>query len=500
MYARMLVVSLLALGWQSTMEAGPPAPTLEPLVRVVDLNVGQSQEVSLADGQQVVVKLLDLKETRDLLRDAVREARVLVDVDGQQVWLVSANYELPRTVASVQIDCPITKGYLSNSSSEPWGLEADARLRLWPGGSPLVHPGSFVYPVKQVWFASSTQMANEPCYVDAGERPKNREIYYHYGLDFGGAEGLIEVVAATDGLVVSARTEKLPGYEGTPVAPRYDVVYVLDAQGWFYRYSHFFSIDEAIRPGVTVRAGQRLGLLGKEGGSGGWSHLHFDIHCRQPSGKWGCQEAYAFVWEAYQRQYQPQLIAVARPHHVAWAGDRVRLDASRSWSATGKIVRYEWTFTDGTHGAGPQIERVYQRPGYYSEILKVTDAAGHSDYDFAIVHVHDRQRPDQFPPTIHVVYAPTFGLQARAEVTFKARTFATTDGEETWDFGDGSPPAKTHSDGNVNQLAKDGYAVITHRFAAPGHYLVRAERTDRLGQRTVGYVQVRIAESENAAR
>jgi len=500
MCAYLLAAGILTWGWQPAAASDWPAPTLEPLVRVVDLEIGQSQTVTLADGRQVVVELLDLQETRDPLRDAVREARVLVAVDGQQQWLTSANYELPRSVASVRIDCPVTKGYLSNSSSEPWGLEADARLRLWPAAGPLVHPDSFVYPVKQVWFASSTQMANEPCYVDAGERPGKRQIYYHYGLDFGGAEGLIEVVAATDGLVVSARTERLPGFEDSPVAPRYDVIYVLDAQGWFYRYSHFFSIDEAIRPGITVRAGQRLGLLGKEGGSGGWSHLHFDIQCRQPSGAWGCQEAYAFVWEAYQRQYQPPLIAVARPHHVAWAGDTVRLDASRSWSATGEIGRHEWTFTDGTRSSGPQIERVYPQPGYYSEILRVTDAAGHSDCDFAIVHVHDREHPDRFPPSIHVVYSPTLGLQVGDEVTFKVRTFATTDGEETWDFGDGSPAATTRSDGNVNHLAPDGYAVITHRYAAPGHYLVRAERTDRFGQRAVGYVQVRIAASSAAPK
>jgi hypothetical protein len=270
------------------------------------------------------------------------------------------------------------------------------------------------------------------------------------------------------------------------------VVYLLDARGWYYRYSHFFRIDDAIRPGATVRAGQRLGLLGKEGGSGGWTHLHFDIFCRQPSGKWGCQEAYAFVWEAYRRQHQPKLIAVARPHHVAWAGDRVVLDAGRSWSDAGKILRYDWTFTDGGKAQGVRTERVYARPGYYSEILKITDAAGRTDYDFAIVHVHDRAHPEQFPPAIHVTYAPTLGLKPGDEVTLKVRTFATTDGEETWDFGDGSPPAKTRSDGNVHMLAKDGYAILTHRYAHPGDYLVRAERTDRLGHLAVGHVRVRV--------
>jgi len=471
--------------------AAEPTPTVPPLVRVVDLNVGQSQTVELASGKKVVVRLLGVRDRRDLLRDAVRKAEAQVEVDGQTVWLTSANYELPKTVGGVQIDCPITKAYLANTANQVWALDKDVRLRLWPAGSP-VSAVEFVCPAKQRWFASSTQMANEPVYVDAGERPKNRKIYYHYGLDFGGCEGLIEVVAATEGLVVSAGKEALPGYKDSPVRPRYDVIYVLDKQGWYYRYSHLYAIDDTIRPGMKVKPGQRLGLLGKEGGSGGWSHLHFDIFCRMPNGQWGCQEAYAFAWEAYLKQYQPKLIAVARPHQVAWVGEKAELDATRSWSAAGKIVRYQWTFTDGTTAEGARVERGYAKPGYYSEVLKITDAAGQVDYDFAIVHVHDSKHPEQFPPTIHVAYAPTQGVKPNAEITFKARTFPTTDGEEPWDFGDGSPKITTRSDGNVKQLAKDGYAVTTHRFAKAGQYLVRVERTDRLGQKAVGYVRVGI--------
>ena len=84
--------------------------------------------------------------------------------------------------------------------------------------------------------------------------------------------------------------------------------------------------------------GQKIGVLGKEGSSGGWSHLHFDIKSRQPSGKWGIQEGYAFLWEAYRREHRPQLIAVARPHHLIWAGEKVVLDGSRSWSAGARSV------------------------------------------------------------------------------------------------------------------------------------------------------------------
>src|SRR5262249_28511612 len=162
-------------------------------------------------------------------------------------------------------------------------------------------------------------------------------------LDIGGAEGVIDVTAATAGLVVSSGTDCLPGYKDTPVQPRYDVVYLLDDQGWYYRYSHLQSIDAAIKPGAVVSMGQKIGGVGKEGASGGWSHLHFEIKSRQPSGRWGTQEGYAFLWEAALRRDRPAVVAVARPHQLAWAGDSVTLSGSGSWCVAGEIARHEWT-------------------------------------------------------------------------------------------------------------------------------------------------------------
>ena len=45
---------------------------------------------------------------------------------------------------------------------------------------------------KQRWFASGTQMANEPVHVDGGENPLVKQVYYHYGLDMGGADVAIQ--------------------------------------------------------------------------------------------------------------------------------------------------------------------------------------------------------------------------------------------------------------------------------------------------------------------
>jgi hypothetical protein len=186
------------------------------------------------------------------------------------------------------------------------------------------------------------------------------------------------------------------------------------------------------------------------------------------------------------------LLAVARPHHFVSVGQKATLDGSRSWSFTSKITAYEWTFTDGTKATGPTVERTYAKPGVYSEVLKITDDAGRIDYDFAVVNVVDREHPEVLPPTIHANYYPTFDMKPGDPVTFQVRTFRTTDGQENWDFGDGSSKVVVQSDGNVVPLAKDGYARTVHRYEKPGHYLVRVERTDRHGYTAVAHLHVRV--------
>jgi murein DD-endopeptidase MepM/ murein hydrolase activator NlpD len=461
----------------------------EPLLRAVDLEIGESAEVELSDGSSAKVKLISVDEVRDPLRDAVRRAEVTVEVNGATVRLEAANYQLPVAAGGVQIDCTITAGYLGNTTRNIWGLKKDARLRLWPKDSPWVAPGTFVYPVKQRWFASGTQFSNEPTFVDGGEVPANKKIYYHNDLDFGGCEGMVDVVAATDGLVVSASDQTLPKHAlNTPARKRYDVVYVLDDRGWYYRYSHLYRID--VKLGQRVKMGDPIGVLGKEGGSGGWSHLHFGITSRQPSGEWGTQEGYAFIWQAYLAEHEPKVIAVARPHHLVWAGTTVTLDGSKSWSANGEVAGFEWEFTDGSTGAGAKVERRYEEPGHYSEILKVTDSAGEVSFDFAVVQVVDEKHPEQVPPSIQAAYAPSLGLRVGDAVAFKVRTFRTTEGEETWDFGDGSPPVTVRSDGNAETLAKDGFAVTEHVFEKPGDYIVRVQRTNGRGETAIAYLWV----------
>ncbi len=104
-----LAFTLLMLTSSAAAEK-PHTVGLAPLVRVVDMNVGDAREVELCDGSKASVQLLKLEETHDTVREAVRRAEVTVEVNGNPVTLVSATYHLPTTVGNVQIDCSITGG------------------------------------------------------------------------------------------------------------------------------------------------------------------------------------------------------------------------------------------------------------------------------------------------------------------------------------------------------------------------------------------------------
>ena len=123
----------IALICFATTHCGADGPSaIEPLVRVVDLDVGESTKVMLCDGTLANVKLLELHETRDEVCGAVRKATVTVEVNGTQGKLVSATYHRPQVIGRVQVDCAVTQGYNKNGTPSFWGLDKAARLRLWP--------------------------------------------------------------------------------------------------------------------------------------------------------------------------------------------------------------------------------------------------------------------------------------------------------------------------------------------------------------------------------
>jgi murein DD-endopeptidase MepM/ murein hydrolase activator NlpD len=483
----------------------------EPVRVVADMEVGETRTVELHGGKTAVVRLISVDNERDRFRAAVRSASVRVEVNGREMVLPSGNYNLPVAGGGVRIDCPVTRDYYTNTTRDAWGLGGAARLRLWPAFGALIDTRRFLYPLRQSWFASQTQMGNEPVYVNGAEDLDDREIYYHSGLDFGGVEGRTEVLSATDGLVIISGEGVMNGWSDYPFEPGYESVYVLGEYGWVYRYSHLREISPGVIPGARVRRGRQIGLLGKEGNSGGWSHLHFEILSRQPSGRWGAEDGYAYVREAYLRQYNPEVVAVARPHILAAVGQKVNLDGSKSWSATGDSLDYEWLLSDGTRAFGPVQTMVYGRPGTYSEVLKVEDFPGRPAYDFCVVDVLDPSAPGSLPPSIHAAFHPSLGIRPGQPVLFSVRSFNAPPGAETVDFGDGTPAVSVRShpgylwsnrryrntglDFNSIYLDPAGYAFTEHAYDLPGDYLVRVERTGEHGWRAVTHLWVRVGES-----
>lgn len=481
---------LLALALSPVAYCIEALTPVEPLVRVVDLNVGDTTELVLHDGSRATITLRAMTEHRERLRQAVLGATLTLTINDEPLTLEAGPYRRPVTHAGVQIDCTATIGLGRNGDSVFWGLDKDARLRLWPAGSPLLAPGTMVYPINQDWHATRTWFDNE---VVNGGAAMSDQIYYHAGMDIGATEGRTEVIAATDALVVQRGEIVLAGHEhDTPASPRYDVVYLLDGRGWYYRYSHLKEIASNIQPGALIRQGDPVGIAGKEGASGGWSHLHFEIKSRQPSGKWGTQAAYAFLHEAYVHQFGLKLYANARLAQLIVAGESARLDGSGSWSADGAITEYAWLLTEGTR-FGAHVDLTYDTPGFYCETLKVTDATGEVAYDFAYVMVLDPADLTRYTASLNMNHHPARDIAPGDEITFNVRAFRMKGGVETWDFGDGSPTRTTCSPENAEPLAPEGYAAITHHYAHPGDYIVAVERTADNGQTARAKAWIRVA-------
>lgn len=473
------------------------SPVLTRLNVVVELNVGESKKVELINGDIINLALNDIVIIRDSLRKGIRAVYLKVSVDGEDVIIGSGNYNLPVTVGKVKIDCPVIKEItaVSNYYDEDAVLRSDARFRLWPENSPYIQKGTFMFPLKQDWMASRTQSQNEPAGLGWAENLATENIGYHSNHDFGGAEGMEEIYSATDGLIVSSKNKVLDDYKDLPGDVRPDVVWVVDGRGWYIRYSHLNSIEPEINAGSKIKIGQKIGFMGKQGGSGGWVHLHFGVHYKNPeTSVWEVEDAIPYLWESYVRQYKPEIMAIARPRLLARTGDEITLDGSRSISLAGDIVDYQWIFTDGTKATGQVQNRSYSTAGEYSEILKVTDSEGNVDYDFTYVQVYDRNHPGKRIPTIHPVYYPTLNIEPGDPVTFLVRTFGSDTGDEIWDFGDGSEKVTVNSGIVQRQTQNDGkYASTVHSFEKPGHYIVRVERINENGFPAIGHLHVTVS-------
>jgi murein DD-endopeptidase MepM/ murein hydrolase activator NlpD len=471
---------------------------------VLDLAIGESADVVLGDGARHAVKLVGLTEPRCKARGIIRFPVAHVEVDGEPVDLTAALYHMPTVLKGLRIGCAVTRGVSDALASfrDVFALEKDARIRVWDAAGPLFHETPIVYPARQAWFASMTQMANEKTHVDAGEAflvNEKRHVYHHFGMDFGGYEYAVPVVAARSGQVVVRGEETVAGYDPeTGGALRYDRVVVRDDEDWYFLYSHLTMIDAGVRLGERVEAGEAIGLLGKEGSSGGWSHLHFGMRSVQPNGRYGEVEGYPFLVEAYLNEHPGSLLACARPHLVGLVGEPVTLEAGRSISDGSDIVSHRWKLHTGEEVEAMETTLSYEREGIYSEMLTVEDAHGQTDVDFCVVQIVPQDGdPARTPPGIHLAHFPTEGIRPGQPVAFKVRCFfkgpfaGNAGGEDEWDFGDGTTTV-SWSDSPARGAASTDtdYAERWHAFEHPGRYIVTVRRTGANGVSSTAQIKV----------
>lgn len=475
--------------------------------QVFDLAIGETATVQLADGKTRSIKLLSLQEPRCSARGTIRAPRITIDVDGIRAEVPAAEYQMPQVVNGVKVACSVTRGVVGAVGSaygNVYAMDKDARIRCWAPEAPLFGPKPMIYPARQTWFASMTQMANERCYVDAGEltvlRP-GEHIYHHDGLDLGGHDRAVPIVAACAGLVMVRGQTKMEDYDGHGGANRYDRVIVRDDHGWYFLYAHLDMIAPDIQIGKRVGAGEAIGFLGKEGTSGGWAHLHFGIYSPQPNGQYGSVEGYPFLVEAYLHAHPGALLACARPHQVSVVGKPVELDGSRSICDKASIQSYRWTLHDGTIRNELRTPITYTREGMYSEMLSVTDDRGKTDVDFCVVMILPPDgNPALTPPSMQLTAYPTENLAPGQPVAFKVRTFfgagpfaQNFGGQEDWDFGDGhtattcsgAPPQTPDS-------TRTDFAERWHAYDKPGRYIVTVRRTGKNGITATAQIKVNV--------
>lgn len=465
---------------------------------VFDLYIGESAVVPLPGGPKKIT-LLDVREPRCKARGLIRFPSIAVAVDGERADVPAGLYHMPQGVQGVTIGCSVTRGVAQAVArhSDVYALEKDARIRCWPPGAPLFGQEPLIYPARQTWFASMTQMANERTFADGGEMPPqdpNGYIYHHYGMDIGGYDKAVPIVAARGGQVV-VRGETF--IEADHMV-RYDRVVVKDDAGWFYLYSHLDMIAHNVILGERVEAGDPIGALGKEGASGGWSHLHFGITSPQPSGRYGQVEGYPFLVEAYLHQHPGALLACARPHRVALVGEPIELDGGRSICDGAAIARYQWTLHTGQVVEGAKATLLFDREGMYSEMLTVADARGQTDVDFCPVYVMPKDAdPAKTPPAMHLTYYPTEDIRPGQPIAFKVRTFfkkpfdVNKGGEEHWDFGDGATAtSRSETKARVPAATDTDFDERWHAYARPGRYIVTVTRTGKNGLSAITQVKV----------
>lgn len=420
--------------------------------QIVALDAGETFTFRLRSGAERAVRLVSVKEYRDSVIRLVRRADVRVQVDGRPVDLVCAPYVMPTETAGLRIQADTTAG---------WGnAPKQVQFSLWDAADPIVDTARFGFPLRRFRVLSQgTQAYGEPVHLGAGDGdPRGQRFYHDYGFDQAGFEGREEVASATDGKVVAF----------WPSREDLCSVIVRDGDGLVWEYGHLCAAAPETVLGASIVRGQKIGILGRTGPSGNFSHLHLgtflsfdEVAADHPNRR---LNLYPWLVEAYRAAHPQALLAVARPHQTCLTGEKVVLDGSNSLAFDGRhVVEWRWTLPDGRTVKQPRVEAQFDRPGAYVAALWVKDDRGAEDVDFCQIKVFSRSDPEKAMPHIFMTYTPTEDVRPTQPVTFRF-----------WFQGDGGGPIEVDFGDGTRLADYKSYAEVSHSFKTPGIHVVTA--------------------------
>jgi murein DD-endopeptidase MepM/ murein hydrolase activator NlpD len=117
--------------------------------------------------------------------------------------------------------------------------------------------------------------------LSSGFGPRNDRL--HKGLDFHADTG-VTILAAGDGEIIELKYRDDYG----------NMIVIDHGGGVFTRYAHLASFGRGLSPGVTVRAGEAIGLMGNSASYRIPIHLHYELllgEIQNPKGSFGLEPA-----------------------------------------------------------------------------------------------------------------------------------------------------------------------------------------------------------------
>ena len=419
--------------------------------RFVYLDPGQTYTFRLKDGTEKRITLVSVKEYEDSVIHLIHRADVKVEIDGRPVGLVCAPYIMPMEIGGLRIQADTTSAWLN--------IPKRVQFSLWDASSPIVDTSLFCFPLPEYrLFSHGMQAYNEPVHLgDRDGDPQGQRFYHNYGVDLAGYEGRQKVLSCISGTVV--RTD-----------PDQGSLFIRDDRGFILYYGHLDSILSGIKVGSVVSRGQWVGMLGKRGASGNFSHLHVGAYLSESAMNMDRLNRnlnlYPWLVTTYQHENATNLYAVARPHKMALTGDKVLFDGSNSLSFKSNITSFKWEFHDGTSADGPVAEKVYNKPGCYIASLWIKNAQGDVDVDFCKVKVFSRSAPESVIPTLFVTYYPSARVYVDDPVNFRL-----------WPQGMEVENIRIEFDDGAIIRNCRAYSAFTHKFKTPGIHIATVTGT-----------------------